>query len=70
MVLFFANKSYIAGKFNGETEKSAFSDEVTEVGMKSTKMFNLGLAELMKSLAYLLPSAVVLIFWMFSTSGP
>ena len=37
MVLIFAKKSYTAGKFTGETEKSASSEEVTEVGMKSTK---------------------------------
>jgi hypothetical protein len=36
-VLFFAKKSYTAGKFTEETEKSASSEEVTEVGMKSTK---------------------------------
>ena len=34
IVLFFGKKSYIAGKFTGEFEKSASSDEV---GMKSTK---------------------------------
>ena len=38
MVLFFSKKkSYTAGKFIGETKKSASSEEVTEVGMKSTK---------------------------------
>ena len=37
LVLYFAKKSYTAGKFTGETEKSASSEEVTEVGMKSTK---------------------------------
>ena len=52
MVLFFAKKSYTTGKFTGETEKSAFSEEVAEFGMKSTKMFNLALAELLKSLVY------------------
>ena len=46
MVLFFAKKSYTTGKFTWETEKSASSEEVTEVGMKSTKMFNLALADL------------------------
>ena len=35
-VLSFAKKSCTAGKFTGETEKSASSEEVTEVGMKST----------------------------------
>ena len=48
MVLFFAKKSYNAGKFTGETEKSASSEEVMEVGMKSTK--NLTLSEILKSL--------------------
>ena len=38
MVLFYAKNSYTAGKFmERETEKSAFSEEVMEVGMKSTK---------------------------------
>ena len=37
IVLFFGKKSYIAGKFTGEFEKSASSKEVTEVGMKSIK---------------------------------
>ena len=37
MVIFFAKKSYTAGKFTEETEKSASSEEVMEVGMKSTR---------------------------------
>ena len=37
MVLIFAKKSYTAGKFTGETEKSASSEVVAEIGMKSTK---------------------------------
>ena len=37
MVLFFAKKSYTACKITGETEKSASSEEVTEVGLKATK---------------------------------
>ena len=49
---FLQKKSYTTGKFTGETEKSAFSEEVAEFGMKSTKMFNLALAELLKSLVY------------------
>ena len=59
LVLFFAKISYTASKFFGETEKSASSEEVTEVGMKSSK--NLALAaELLKSLV--LPNVLVLIF--------
>ena len=38
IMLLFAKKSYTAGKFTGETEKSP-SEEVTEVSMKSTKFF-------------------------------
>ena len=38
MVLIFSKKSYTAGKFFWETEKSASSEDVlTEVGVKSTK---------------------------------
>ena len=51
-VLFFAKKSYTTGKVTGETEKPASSEEVTKVGMKSTKIFNLALAELLNSLVY------------------
>ena len=39
VVLFFAKESCGAGKFIGETKKSASSEEVIEVGIKSTKKF-------------------------------
>ena len=37
LVLYFAKKSYTAGKFTAETENSASIEEVMEVGIKCTK---------------------------------
>ena len=73
MVLFFAKNLTLLGKFTGETEKSVSSEKVKEVGMKSTKIFNLALAELLKCLVYqvswpLLFKSLVLVVLNFSKS--
>ena len=61
-------KSYTAGRLTKETEKSASSDEVMEVGMKSsTKNVKSSPSQVAEKSC--LPSVVVHIFWKFSTSG-
>ena len=49
---FLKKKSYAAAKLTGETKKSASIEKEMEVGIKLLKIFNLALAELMKSLVY------------------
>ena len=60
MVLIFAKKSYTAGKFSREIEKSASSEEVMEVDMKSTKNVKSSPSRVAEKSC--LPSVVVLIF--------
>ena len=60
------NKFYTAGKLTRETEKSAFSEEVMVVSMKSsTKNVKSSPSQVAEKSS--LPSVVVLIFWKFST---